>query len=166
MTPEIQQKLERFKPIRMVVKSQDGKIQGRVENSFSMSWDTTRANVFWSGPAYSMLGEHTLDGEHWAKQNINEFALNEFIIDPLAEDSPIEVDWEHWLNATDKFNKRNALFNVKLNGEWVLRAKTAERELSIVKPQLESAYKRLDEASDTEQKLKAILFPETIEEEE
>ena len=115
----VYEKLIRFMPIRVVLRRHaDGEIEGLVENSFSMDWSKQRVNIFWSGKAYSMLGEHMLDGVESAEYNCKKtepdlFTPEEFVVDPLAEDSPIEIDWEAWLNATDKFTKRNAPFKVK-----------------------------------------------------
>lgn len=117
---EIKEKLQRFLPIRCVVRQHnvDRKVMGLVEHSFCMDWSDNRVNIFWSGKAYSILGEHTLDGVEWASGNCTPtdgdlITPAEFVIDPLAEDSPIEVDWEKWLTATDKFTKRNAPFKTK-----------------------------------------------------
>jgi hypothetical protein len=104
--------LSRYLPIRVVIRHNEGVIQGLVENSFSLDWSATRVNIFWSGKAYSMLGEHDLNGIENAKHNAK--AAGDLVIDPLAEDSPIEIDWEKWLASTTKFDKRNAPFKVKV----------------------------------------------------
>ena len=159
MHDDLKTKLERYLPIRMVVRLHEGKVQGRVEHSFSMDWDDKRVNVFWSGKAYSILGEHQLDGEKWAKSNINRYNADEFIIDPLAEDSPIEVDWEKWLAATQKFDKRNAPFVVRPHGVWQLRALAAERKLSELKPRYDTAIASLNEEREANNKIRTILNP-------
>jgi len=115
----IDPRLERFLPIRVVIRRHaDSKIEGLVEHSFSMAWAEDRVNIFWSGKAYSILGEHELDGVKNANGNCTPtegdlFTPEELVIDPLAPDSPIEIDWNKWLSATSKFNKRNAPFVVR-----------------------------------------------------
>jgi hypothetical protein len=166
MNIETQEKLQRYLPIRVAVRLYESKVQGRVEHSFSMDWDDTRVNVFWSGKAYSILGEHQLDGVSWAAGNVNKYNMTEFVIDPLAEDSPIEVDWESWLAATDKFNKRNAKFKVKPHGVYLLRALAAERELAELKPRYESRGVALTELREKFEKLDAIMNPPQPEDDE
>jgi hypothetical protein len=113
------ERLNRFLPIRCVVrKHSDGTIEGMTEESFCLDWSKFRVNIFWSGKAYSILGEHQLDGIADAEYNCKKsegdlFTPTEFVIDPLAEDSPIDVDWERWLNAVGKYDKRNAHFKLK-----------------------------------------------------
>lgn len=102
--------LSRYLPIRVVIRNVDGKLEGLTENSFSMDWSENRVNIFWSGKAYSLLGEHILDGVENAKHNARN---GDLVIDPLSDDSPIEVDWEKWLSSTTKYDKRNAPFKVK-----------------------------------------------------
>jgi hypothetical protein len=105
------QALVRFLPIRIVLrKKEDGKLQGLVENSFSMDMSDTHASIFWSGKAYSMLGEHNLDGIKNAEHNANP---GDLILDPLAEDCPVTIDWDKWLTATAKYYQRNAPFKMK-----------------------------------------------------
>lgn len=102
--------LSRYLPIRVVVRNTDGLIEGLTENSFSMDWSKNRVNIFWSGKAYSILGEHILDGVANAKDNARN---GDLVIDPLSNESPIEVDWEKWLSSATKYDKRNAPFKVK-----------------------------------------------------
>ena len=105
------QALVRFLPIRIVLrKKEDGKLQGLVENSFSMDMSDTHVSIFWSGKAYSMLGEHNLNGIKNAEHNAKE---GDLILDPLTEDCPVTVDWDKWLNATTKYYQRNAPFKMK-----------------------------------------------------
>lgn len=108
---EIDDRLRKLTPIRVVIrKNSAGKIEGQVEHSFSMGWSENFVNIYWSGKAYSILGEHELNGIEWANGN----AVNpgEMVIDPLAPDSPIQIDWTAWHTATSKFDKRNAPFTV------------------------------------------------------
>lgn len=112
-------RLERFLPIRVVVRRHaDGAIEGLTEESWNLNWSHNRVNIFWSGKAYSILGETTLDGVADAKHNCEAtlpdlFTPQELVIDPLAEDSPIAIDWLRWLNASHKYDKRNAHFAPK-----------------------------------------------------
>lgn len=102
--------LSRYLPIRVVLRNEDGKLRGLIENSFSMDFSDTRVRIWWSGKAYSILGEHNLSGPEDAAHNAKP---GDLVLDPLAEDSPIEVDWEAWIKATGKFDKRNAPFKLK-----------------------------------------------------
>lgn len=107
--------LSHLLPIRVVIRrTEDGKIEGLIENSFSMDWSSFRVNIFWSGKAYSILGEHNLDATKDAEHNAKS---GDLVIDPLAEDSPIEVDWAIWRKATLKFDKRNAPFTMRKQHE-------------------------------------------------
>lgn len=171
MNEELKSKLERFLPIRMVVRIHEGKVQGRTEHSFGMDWDDKRVNVFWSGKAFSIVGEHQLDGISWAARNLNKFDVAQFVIDPLAEDSPIEVDWETWLadasrKPVDKYTARNAPFTVKPHGTWQLRALSAERQYAELKPRYDSACKRGDSLDDQLDKLRAIINPQEVTDDE
>lgn len=102
--------LSRYLPIRVVIRKEDDKIKGLIENSFSMDFSETRVRVWWSGKAYSFLGEHNLNGIEDAEHNAKP---GDLVIDPFAEDSPIEVDWAAWEKSTDKFGKRNAPFRIR-----------------------------------------------------
>ena len=100
--------LERYKPIRIVMREgEDGKLKGLTELSFAMDIDDKRVNIFWSGKAFSILGEHDLNGIEWAKNNARP---GDFVFDPLDPLCPAQVDWATWLSATDKYGKRNAPF--------------------------------------------------------
>jgi hypothetical protein len=103
--------LIRFMPIRVILrKGEDGTLHGLCEESFSMSTQPTKIRIWWSGKAYSILGEHHINGIEDANYNAKP---GDLIIDPLAEDCPIEIDWDRWLSAKDKFNQRNASFKLK-----------------------------------------------------
>lgn len=117
LSAEDHARLERFLPLRVVIRRHaDGSIEGLTEESWNMNWSDKRVNIFWSGKAYSILGESVLDAqtdaEHNCKQEVvpDLFTAEELIIDPMAEDSPIVVDWKRWLNASHKYDKRNAHF--------------------------------------------------------
>lgn len=103
--------LSRYLPVRIVVsKSEDGKITGLCEDSFSMSTSPTHVRIWWSGKAYSFLGEHNLNGIKDAEYNRKG---NDLILDPLSDDCPVEIDWAKWQSATTKYGKRNAPFKIK-----------------------------------------------------
>lgn len=102
--------LERFKPIRIVMREEGNKLKGLTELSFAMDLDEKRVSIFWSGKAYSLLGEHLLDAKETAKHNARP---GDFIFDPLDPMCPAQIDWVTWLSATDKFGKRNAPFSLK-----------------------------------------------------
>lgn len=105
------QALVRYLPIRIVLRKTEDKLQGLVENSFSMDMSDTHVSIFWSGKAYSMLGQHNLNGIKDAEHNAKE---GDLILDPFAEDCPVEINWDKWLNATTKYGKRNAPFKLKV----------------------------------------------------
>lgn len=111
--------LIKYMPIRCLFKKEDGQLYGLCENSFSMSWEKDRALIMWSGKAYSNLGTtHQLtaidDAEYQRKSYATKDPDGEYIIiDPLSEDSPIDIDWERWLAATSKYDSRNARFKLK-----------------------------------------------------
>ena len=117
LSAEDQARLERLLPLRVVVRQHaDGSIEGLTEESWNMNWSDKRVNIFWSGKAYSILGERILDAEANAKHNCKQeeapdlFSTEDIVIDPMAQDSPIVIDWERWLNASHKYDKRNAHF--------------------------------------------------------
>ena len=116
LSEEDRARLERYLPIRVVVRRHaDGAIEGLTEESWNLNWSANRVNIFWSGKAYSILGETTLDGVADAKHNCKAsrpdlFTPEELVIDPLTQDSPIAIDWVRWLNASHKYDKRNAHF--------------------------------------------------------
>lgn len=107
----LKHELARFLPIRVVLrKGDDGEITGLCEGSFSMDWSKHNVRIWWSGKAYSFLGEHNLNGIDDAEHNAK---AGDLVIDPLLDDSPIEVDWDRWQKATDKYGKRNAPFKIR-----------------------------------------------------
>lgn len=102
--------LSRFMPIRVVLREVDGKLHGLTEESFTMNVSDTHVRIWWSGKAYSFLGEHFLDGTEDAAHNAKP---GDLILDPLDESCPVKIDWERWASATTKYGKRNAPFTVK-----------------------------------------------------
>ena len=119
LSAEDQERLARFLPVRAVIRwHADGSLEGLTEESWNMNWSDKRINIFWSGKAYSMLGESVLnaqaDAEHNCKKSTPHdlFTAQETIIDLMASDCPIAVDWKRWLDARHKYDKRNAHFIV------------------------------------------------------
>jgi hypothetical protein len=106
--------LGRFLPLRIILRNEDGVLKGLTEESFCMAFDTSRVRVWWSGKAYSLLGEHIINGADDAKSNAKP---GDLIFDPLLEDCPIEVDWAAWRSATRKYEQRNAPFKLKVKHE-------------------------------------------------
>lgn len=103
--------LQRFLPIRVVLRKQeDGTLLGLVENSFSMDVSKADVRIWWSGRAYSMLGEHKLSGIEDAEHNAKP---GDLVVDPLSDDCPITIDWDRWLAAAGKYEQRNARFKMK-----------------------------------------------------
>jgi len=169
MHDDLKAKLERYLPIGVVVTLVDNKVHGIVEHSFSMADDPKRVRCFWSGKAYSILGEHQLNGMKDAAHNGKK--SGEWVFDALSDECPIDVDWEKWLASLaqdpgDKFAKRNAPFTVKPHGVWQLRAMQAEKELASLKPRYETAVKYNNEAYEMRQKLRDVLDPPETEEDE
>ena len=103
--------LSHLLPIRIVLrKYEDGELTGLCEDSFSMSTTKHHVRIWWSGKAYSFLGEHLIDGIKDAEHNAKP---GDLILDPLSEDCPVEIDWAKWRAATEKYGKRNAPFKIK-----------------------------------------------------
>lgn len=116
------ERLQSFLPVRAVIRRHfDGTLEGLTEESWNMNWSDTRINIFWSGTAYSMLGESVLDAQADAQHNCKAtsspdlFTPTELVIDLMADDCPIAIDWSRWLNAKHKYDKRNAHFMIKGN---------------------------------------------------
>lgn len=110
----LDERLRRFLPLRIILRKElDGRYSGMVENSFSLSYDTHRVNIFWSGEAYSFLGKHKLDAVRDAEYNAP--PMGGEIFDPLSPGCPIAVDLASWLDTladktSHKFDRRNAFF--------------------------------------------------------
>lgn len=171
MNDEIKAKLERFLPLAVVLRYDDMDIEGRIEHSFSIDWADNRIRIWWSGKAYSMLGEHTINGPEDGKYNMDLNNPKEFLFDALDPELPIEINWEQWIKNMeqkpgDKFAKRNAPFTVKPHGVWQLRAMATERELAELKPRYKNVCKARDEADDKLEKLNELLNPKETENED
>lgn len=110
------EELARFLPIRVVMrKDAEGRWLGITEETWCMSTSRERVNMFWSGKAYSILGEHQINGIEAAQGNAGP---GDTVIDPLDADSPIEINWRYWLDAMKvgakrKYDSRNAPFFLK-----------------------------------------------------
>ena len=105
--------LERFLPLRIILREQDGQLVGITEESFSMNAESTRVRIFWSGLANSIIGQFTINGIDDAASNMKD---GDFIFDPLDPLCPVEIDFRAWLVATgkgDKYSARNAPFTIK-----------------------------------------------------
>ena len=123
---DFDQEIAKLKPLAVVLR-EDG--QGMVEYSFAMGWMKDRANVFWSGTAYSILGEHKLDGPADARYNADKMGGR--VWDPFDPECPVQVDLRGWMAAFKnskryKFDRRNARISPKpAPNEW-------EKELELV----------------------------------
>ncbi len=95
-----------------------------IERSFSMDFDSERANIFWSGPATDNIigANYTLDGKRDAEHNCKAMQgrnrLELEVFDARSSDCPVEIDWEEWskdmmVGASRKFFARNAKFSMK-----------------------------------------------------
>jgi hypothetical protein len=103
--------LSRFLPIRIILRPDDKHIyKGVCEDSFSMSTSENYVRIWWSGRAYSLLGEHNINGIDDAAHNAKD---GDLIYDPFSEDCPVEIGWKRWMSSTSKYTKRNAPFRVK-----------------------------------------------------
>lgn len=116
--------IEEFRPMRIVIRpTDDGKYEGLIENSFDMGWSRERVCIFWSGKAYSILGEHQINGVEWAQQNCNT-ARGELMFDPEDPACPVDVNLKYWHESwarRGKFDQRNGPFKMRLE-EGVLPA--------------------------------------------
>lgn len=119
LSEDEQARLLRLLPIRVVLRRYaDGTMEGLTEESWNLNWSSNRINIFWSGKAYSILGETTIDGvadaeHHCHSKPADLFTPQEMVVDPMASDSPIAIDWKRWLHAKNKYDKRNAHFTVR-----------------------------------------------------
>jgi hypothetical protein len=109
--------VKEYFPIRVVLRfNDDGSIEGLCEDSFSMSWSTERVQVYWSGKAYSILGEHILDAQRDSEYNAKKYK-NTFVFNPFDKLCPVKIDVVRWLNdmcIRNKYGARNAIFVKKL----------------------------------------------------
>jgi len=159
-SPETLEKLQSYLPLRIVLCLREGKALGLTEHSFSLGTTENRVRLWWSGKAIDNLfgAEHQLDAIKTAAANAKTWRGDEFIFDPLDPNCPVEVDFEGWLAAQGKFDKRNAFFRLKPFGEYVLRAMKAEFLVDQQKGLLENFSQTLEEGADRQAKLKALLL--------
>ncbi len=104
--------LKRFLPLRVILRRVDNEYKGIIEESFSMGVSSEYVRLWWSGRAYSFLGEITLDACKDASYNCHH--ADDVIYNPLSNDCPVVIDFDVWEKATDKFGKRNPPFKLKV----------------------------------------------------
>lgn len=103
----------KFLPIRIVMDKECN--NGYTEESFSMANSPERVRVWWSGKAYSILGEHTINGVKDAEEQLKTGDM--LVFDPLDRMCPVELDFEQWLydmTTGNKYGSRNAKFTKKV----------------------------------------------------
>jgi hypothetical protein len=113
---QLREKLAGYAPMRIILREKaPGVYEGLTEETFYMEMSDTHVLVWWSGPAYSILGETKLNGiedaEGYRVRDPEKDTL--LVVDPLADDCPVEIDWLRWVQATSKYAKRNAPFRVR-----------------------------------------------------
>lgn len=87
---KLEKRLKENTPLRIMIKKTDGAYKGYIENSFNMDWSQTHVLVYWSGKAYSMLGEHELcalkDVEyHMRNDNTAAKQYYDFIVNEMSD---------------------------------------------------------------------------------
>ena len=105
--------IQKYTPIRIILNREC--TMGYCEESFCMSESNNRVRIWWSGKAYSILGEHTINGIDDSAYNIKD--SNRLIFDPTDPMCPVNIDWELWLNDmynNNKYGSRNANFTIKV----------------------------------------------------
>ena len=163
MDDELKSRLQCFTPMRVVLRlNKDGKVEGLTENSFDMGWSANRVRIWWSGKAFSMLGEHDIDGVQDAEYNRDD--SQHLIFDPLADDCPVFVDWGAWWSAMQagdnrKYDARNAIFLLKPHGTWQMRALVAEVQRDRVQKWFDGASAELRAAEAKLNAIDAVLRP-------
>lgn len=118
LSPNIIERLLPNLPFRVLFrKDETGRWVGLVEHSFSMGWSPDRVLILWSGKYYSNIGTTgEIDAEKDGKDHYDTYRKeysDVLLVDPTAPECPFEIDWEAWLNAGSKYNKRNAPFKVR-----------------------------------------------------
>lgn len=107
---EIKAMVQKYAPLRVVLRKAEGKWEGLVEESFCMSTSDSHVYIWWSGPAYGLGAPLELNGPEDAKSHVKP---GDAVYDPLDAFCPVEIDWEAWLIAETKYGKRNAPFKVR-----------------------------------------------------
>ena len=101
-------------------KPDDNSWTGYIENSFSMGEDKGHTLMFFTGKYSNAVREST---EHVANIRALHPSFDIHIFDPRAEDLPVILDWEAWINAqaynpntlsgvSHKFKARNIPFKM------------------------------------------------------
>jgi len=113
---KVPEKVVRLMPIRIVLRIPPGGFgtEGMIENSFSMDWSKNRVRVWWSSKhATSNLGgtDIVVNGIEDAEHNAEK--LGGVVFDPMSDQCPVRIDWDAWMNPANKFESRNAPFEVK-----------------------------------------------------
>ncbi len=113
---EIRSKL----PVFIVLAREPGSncYKGLIENSFTMDWSSDRVRAFWTGKAYSILGEHQLDGQKDAEAQKKYYKIKHpdwmiEIFDARSPECPILINWEAWYKANTKYDSRNMPFAMR-----------------------------------------------------
>ncbi len=118
MTEEQKARFDKLLPLRVILRiSEDGEhVEGLIENSFSMDWSKDRVLLLWSGAAHSNIGTtHTIEAQQDAEALCQgPLCKDALILDPLDPECPIDVDFEFWMRAKNKFNFRNPPFKAKV----------------------------------------------------
>lgn len=96
---------------------------GIIERSFSMDINPERVLVYWTGKAYSFLGECVVDAkkdaEHLRDSMQPQYPDADLEAWDLADpDCPITIDEDAWIadrraKPLRKFNARNAIFSMR-----------------------------------------------------
>ena len=89
-----------------------------IEHSFSMDASKTHAQLYWTGTAYTIVGEIEIDGKAHAEEQLRNFnrsrpGWNFRVFHIEDEDCPIVLDLEAQRRATSKFGRRNVPFTMK-----------------------------------------------------
>lgn len=117
----LEERLKSLSPMYVILYvDADKTLKALTENSMSLDWSQSRANIFWTG----MSGNTKIDGLSWAKQNCGNQGA--FIVELMADDCPITVNFDRWLNGDSKYTRRNALFIVKDGFDLTAKAKQTE----------------------------------------
>ena len=117
--------IKRLSPLWVVLRQAPGENgwHGLVENSFTMEWNSDRVCIFWTGIAYSILGEHCINGQDSAREQVEYYTKKHpdckiQAFDAQSPECPIEIDWDYWWEAMQagarrKYDSRNAKFKIK-----------------------------------------------------
>ncbi len=112
----------KFKPVFVVLTVKDDALYGIVEHSFTMGLAEGRANLFFSGGYWGLVGKE--DADHHAEQYAKQYPKLKFKVWSIDDpDLPIEIDWDRWKEAgspaktlsgvKNKYHARNVSFREK-----------------------------------------------------